>query len=113
MDRFRQALDRARVERIPPGDEVLRRTAGASAEAGLAANEISTRHGAFVYTHTRVFTPAADILERNRVLDPNSEAPAAAPIDDRPDHNAARPGAARRAPGRRQAVLELTSHPGI
>jgi Mrp family chromosome partitioning ATPase len=29
------------------------------------------------YTHTRVFTPAADVLERNRILNPESAEPAA------------------------------------
>ena len=69
MDRIRQALDRARVERAHAGEAARSGRGTASWGAEAAANS-------FVYTHTRLFTPAANLLEDNRVLTPGSQGPA-------------------------------------
>ena len=34
--------------------------------------------GSFIYTRTRVFTPSAEVLDENRILDPTASTPAAA-----------------------------------
>src|SRR5579864_6198793 len=72
MDRIRQALDRARMERgttLPAAELATGGTIGVIAAAPP---------GSFVYTHTRVFTPSAAVLEDNRIMDPASAEPAAA-----------------------------------
>ncbi len=61
MDPIRQALDRVRKERAPI---IGTRRAAASPDA----QEASAKR--YVYTRTRVFTPSAEILEANRILDP-------------------------------------------
>jgi Mrp family chromosome partitioning ATPase len=78
MDRIRQALDRARVERAqpaeaPPGD----RTTAPPSEPVASGEGVATT-GSFLYTRTRVFTPSAEVLEDNRILNPASAEPAAA-----------------------------------
>jgi len=86
MDRIRQALDRARVERAqsartgfsdrntqPSAPEPPAATAKVEAAAAVQASPAS-----FLYTRTRVFTPSAEMLEDNRILNPASAEPAAA-----------------------------------
>lgn len=81
MDRIRQALDRARVERAHSSETGLsdrsplphRPTPGAG--AGIGATYSTT--GSFLYTRTRVFTPSAEVLENSRILNPRSPEPAA------------------------------------
>jgi protein-tyrosine kinase len=86
MDRIRQALDRARVERAqsartgfsdrntqPSAPEPPAATAKVEAAAAVHASPAS-----FLYTRTRVFTPSAEMLEDNRILNPASAEPAAA-----------------------------------
>jgi protein-tyrosine kinase len=81
MDRIRQALDRARVERAHLGEAVRggRGSAPWGAEAGgpeAAGQGVAATSDSFVYTHTRIFTPSAALLEANRVLNPSSQGPA-------------------------------------
>jgi protein-tyrosine kinase len=80
MDRVRQALDRARVERAQIGEAARtgRGSAPWATEAGAGTSNLAATPGSFTYTHTRVFTPSAEVLEDNRILDPGSDAPAAA-----------------------------------
>jgi len=83
VDRIRRALDLARLERVraaeshsieaPPQPEIAASPAGEFAVAPAASGPPSR----ISYTCTRVFTPAADHLERNRILPPGSTAPAA------------------------------------
>jgi protein-tyrosine kinase len=83
MERIRQALDRARLERaqLEETPRVGRNAApqwsdGVGSGPNSEIREVGTRPGSFVYTHTRVFTPSAAILENNRILNPFSESPA-------------------------------------
>jgi len=87
MDRIRQALDRARAERAKSEPVALADNSTAQPSAPLptitpaADDEVPgtrTRTAPFVYTHTRVFTPSAEVLEENRILNPASAEPAAA-----------------------------------
>lgn len=74
MDRIRKALDLARLERVHPEDpprvDQPVPEAGAEALAHMPPASIT-------YTRTRVFTPQADILERNRIMNPSASEPAA------------------------------------
>jgi protein-tyrosine kinase len=88
MDRIRRALDLARMERAretdpppldaPPIEAPAPTGASTSAAADFtmapAANGPPSK---ISYTCTRVFTPAADHLERNRIFPPGSTEPAA------------------------------------
>jgi protein-tyrosine kinase len=67
VDRIRKALDLARLERQQalPADSVAAAEFGAAA----AANGLPTT---IAYTRTRVFAPSAEVLERNRILNPSS-----------------------------------------
>jgi|SRR5580658_3211769 protein-tyrosine kinase len=80
MESVRQALDRARVERVQIGDAARagRGSAPWATETSAASPTQAATPGCFVYTHTRIFTPSAEVLEDNRILDPSSDAPAAA-----------------------------------
>jgi protein-tyrosine kinase len=96
VDRIRKALDLARIERasgeaavpanrpeaalvavdpVPPEAngqaDVLPRADTAAAD-GKAAQPLPRGELPIVYTRTKVFAPAADYLERNRVLDPSA-----------------------------------------
>jgi protein-tyrosine kinase len=83
VDRIRRALDLARLERVraaesppiqaAPGPEMTT-TPAPDFTVAPAANGPPSR---ISYTCTRVFTPAADHLERNRIFPPGSTAPAA------------------------------------
>lgn len=81
MDRIRKALDLARLERAQAD---LRR-AEPSAPSGVAASPVAefdattaanTPPSGITYTRTRSFAPSADVLERNRILNPESAEPA-------------------------------------
>jgi protein-tyrosine kinase len=77
MDRIRKALDLARTERartLGPASEYVENVAVTAFGTAVAANAPPP---SISYTHTRVFTPPARHLERNRILDPTSSAPAA------------------------------------
>jgi protein-tyrosine kinase len=87
MDRIRQALDRARLERAQaaqigfadraarlPGSDPL--AAGISAESAAAADLVPVL--SFRYTRTQVFAPSAEMLEDNRIVNPLSTDQAAA-----------------------------------
>lgn len=90
MDRIRKALDLARLERAKaePSWQRERTAAGAPAkpvEASVEATASAEPAGAappltsIVYSRTRVFTPSAEHLERNRIMNPSATgAPAAA-----------------------------------
>jgi protein-tyrosine kinase len=75
MDRIRKALDLARLERVHPEESPRinppTQTSTAESIAHVAPTSIT-------YTSTRVFTPQADILERNRIMNPSAADPAAA-----------------------------------
>jgi protein-tyrosine kinase len=80
MERIRQALDRARFERgqVEEAPHVGRGSAPHWGEAigttpNTVAHDVAVKPGAFVYTHTRIFTPSAATLENNRILNPSSE----------------------------------------
>jgi Mrp family chromosome partitioning ATPase len=101
VDRIRKALDMARSERARGGNEARSATVSeavvidrpwptaraAKAERVEAAEPIRANPDSkpaanappaeITYTRTHVFAPAADILERNRVLNPSSADPAA------------------------------------
>lgn len=78
MDRIRRALDLARSQRENSADaaDVDRGTQPFAPErpAAIATLVAPT---SIVYHHTRVFTPAAGVLEANRVVSPGSTDPAA------------------------------------
>ena len=86
MDRIRQALDRAREERAQAKDvastgfndqqsSTLQPSTTTAAGKGAAALRGSP--ASLIYTQTRVFTPSAELLEDNRILNPASSEPAA------------------------------------
>jgi len=68
VDRIRKALDLARVQRMQTGD--LRSELKALGEATIEgpAGVSLAQSKAIEYSCTRVFTPAEDLLERNRIL---------------------------------------------
>jgi len=78
VEKIRRALDLARLERArlpesspdepPRGEPKLR---GSTAEAGRAPERI-VAPGLIVYSRTKVFTPPPEVLERNRILRPDS-----------------------------------------
>jgi len=81
MDRIRKALDLARLERT----QAETRPAESSAKSGAAASPLAefdatpaanTPPSGITYTRTRSFAPSADVLERNRILNPESAEPA-------------------------------------
>jgi Mrp family chromosome partitioning ATPase len=74
MDRIRKALDLARLGRVHPEDSprIDRPVLDSTAEG---VTHITP--GSITYTRTRVFTPQADILERNRIMNPSASEPAA------------------------------------
>src|ERR1700677_856963 len=84
MDRIRQALDRARVERAQSARTGFsdRNTSAPEPPAATAKVEaaaaVQASPASFLYTRTRVFTPSAEMLEDNRILNPASAEPAAA-----------------------------------
>jgi len=83
MDRIRRALDLARLERgqrvepkriastLPPEGSTA---PAADFDAAPAANASPSE---IVYTRTKIHTPSADVLERNRILNPGSKERAA------------------------------------
>jgi hypothetical protein len=87
MDHIRQALDRVRDER-KKAESAARapiigtRRASAPPSGGMQGDGLSPSEqadsGRFVYTRTRVFSPSAEILEANRVLNPGAKDPASA-----------------------------------
>jgi protein-tyrosine kinase len=85
MDRIRKALDLARLER--QGEEAPRveRTAPpanaphpAPQPAPQPEPTLRSLPAAIAYTRTRIFTPSAELLERNRIMNPASADSAAA-----------------------------------
>ena len=93
MDRIRKALDLARLQRVQsaePAERVAAVPVGEPAVNSAAEPEVIKRGVeptpvsvlappmSIVYQRTRVFTPASEILEANRVVSPGSEDPAAA-----------------------------------
>jgi len=82
MDRIRKALDLARLQRSQPADdESAGRTPPVIGQEDSKVADISPIHAhplSIVYHRTRVFTPSAEVLESNRVVDPRSADPAAA-----------------------------------
>lgn len=93
MDRIRKALDLARLERSQsddprPGDPRAGDPRAGDARAGERAaaslHEVQSEFvaplpaKAIAYTGTRVFTPQADVLERNRILSSGASDRAAA-----------------------------------
>jgi Mrp family chromosome partitioning ATPase len=84
MDRIQKALDRSRAERALGDRSLFGRAAAADAEPAVrVAGDFKSANAplhaplSIVYRQTRVFSPPADVLERNRILDPESAAPAA------------------------------------
>jgi Mrp family chromosome partitioning ATPase len=82
MDRIRKALDLARLERVqPPADAAADPGAAnireVAADSGPAPPPVALP-SPIVYRRTRVFTPSAEVLEANRVMNPASADPAAA-----------------------------------
>jgi protein-tyrosine kinase len=86
MDHIGQALERVRQERKAVESAVRAPLVGSRrAGAPLDAQGDEVRgpdrrpgNGRFVYTRTRVFTPLADVLEANRILDPAATTAASA-----------------------------------
>ena len=72
MDRIRKALDLAREERQRPGDSKDR---AAQAADSRSIVRLTTP---IEYTKTKTFSPPAELLEANRVLDASGSSPAAA-----------------------------------
>jgi protein-tyrosine kinase len=69
MDKVRKALDLARLERTQSGESSF------AADATNAAANVApmrTPLASIVYTRTRVFSPSAELLESNRILNPGS-----------------------------------------
>lgn len=83
MDRIRRALDLARLERAratesPPIEEAASPAVDTSAAPEFTAAPAANGPPSIIsYSCTRVFTPAADQLERHRIFSPGSTAPAA------------------------------------
>ena len=88
MDRIRQALDRVREERkktesftrapiIGTRRATAHSTDGAAAD-GLTPPDERPDAARFVYTRTRVFSPSAEVLEANRILNPGANDAASA-----------------------------------
>jgi Mrp family chromosome partitioning ATPase len=74
MDRIRKALDLARLGRLHPEDSTrMDRPVPESAAEGVT----HITPASITYTRTRVFSPQADILERNRIMNPSASEPAA------------------------------------
>jgi Mrp family chromosome partitioning ATPase len=76
MDKVRKALDVARLERTQFGENSFAADAPAVAAAGVTP--IRTPLTAITRTHTRAFSPPADLLESNRILSPGGGRGAAA-----------------------------------
>jgi Mrp family chromosome partitioning ATPase len=83
MDKIRKALDIARRERTQFGDfgestaaatATAATTAPAPPAATAASSVVPLRSplNSIVYTRTRIFSPAADVLEDNRIMHPSS-----------------------------------------
>src|ERR1700734_2482007 len=89
MDRIRRALDLARIERaraadLPPLEPSQLEALPATEESNVsppadftAAPAANGPPSKISYAFTRVFTPAVDHLERNRIFPPGSTEPAA------------------------------------
>jgi len=71
MDRIRKALDLARLERARPGGPAR---ADAAADARPAEFAARAAPMSIVYSRTRVFTAEPEVLERNRIVNPDSDA---------------------------------------
>src|ERR1700733_2793926 len=78
MDRIRKALDLARLERAQGGERAQGEPEPKLERAVQNEPLGKTPTTAIVYSRTRVFTPPAEVLERNRIMLPGSEDPAAA-----------------------------------
>jgi protein-tyrosine kinase len=76
MDKVRKALDLARLERSQAGDGSFAAEAPTAAAGNIAQARMPL--ASIVYTRTRVFTPSAELLESNRILNPASGDPGAA-----------------------------------
>lgn len=74
MDRVRKALDRARLERPQSVGIEERKASVRERPAEPARRRVSVE---FEYVLTRTFQPPADLLERHRILKPESTDPAA------------------------------------
>lgn len=74
MDRIQKALDRSRAERVdaPGAAPRAERVHSVGSEPVSNASTAGRAPERIVYTQTRVFTPAAAVLERNRILNPAS-----------------------------------------
>jgi len=75
VDRIRKALDLARRERVHP-EETARLDRSArdpDMDGAVPAAPVS-----ITYTRTQVFTPQAEVLERNRIMNPSASDSAAA-----------------------------------
>ena len=78
MDRIRKALDLAREERVRVlGDDPVPEPVSVS-EPPMPPKPPATLPGSIAYTRTRVFSPRAEALEANRVVNPASLGSAAA-----------------------------------
>jgi len=84
MDHIRKALERARLEKassaedVGPGVAVAPQITGRPERSSQAARAATAPPARIVYTRTRVFTPSAQLLESNRIMNPASADPAAA-----------------------------------
>jgi protein-tyrosine kinase len=76
MDKVRKALDLARLERTQSGESSFPADPPIAAAAGITAVKMPIT--SIVYTRTRVFSPSADVLEANRILNPAVADPGAA-----------------------------------
>jgi protein-tyrosine kinase len=72
MDRIRKALDLARQDRARAGSD------DSAAIQAIRPRPAASMPASIVYTKTRVFSPAADTLESNRIINPSDRGSAAA-----------------------------------
>jgi Mrp family chromosome partitioning ATPase len=70
MDKIRKALDLARLERSLPGESSL--SAEAPIVAAASVSPLRALPTSIVYTRTRAYSPSAELLESNRIINPAS-----------------------------------------
>ena len=76
MDRVRKALDLARLERVQ-SDLMPRIERASPREEAADPHGASVAPTSILYSRTKVFTPPAGHLERNRIMNPDAAEPAA------------------------------------
>jgi Mrp family chromosome partitioning ATPase len=78
MDKVRKALDLARLERQSGDGSSAAPRPSVTPIGDATANPAGTPPTSIVYTRTRVFSPSAEVLEANRILNPAAAHPGAA-----------------------------------